>query len=121
MCRYLIERGASVNRRDRAGMTPLHWSVDQKSQAAIDVRQRSARRVRSAERRAISLRAQVLLANNADASLGDNDGRTPLASMKEPDWHKRKADRERRQVCVAGASLDRAFANPTRRRSVWAS
>lgn len=65
--------------------------------------------------------AQVLLANNADASLGDNDGRTPLASMKEPDWHKRKADRERRQVCVAGASFARALANPTRRRSVWAS
>jgi ankyrin repeat protein len=62
MCRFLISRGARVNARDFAGMTPLHWSVEQKSQATID----------------------ALLENGADVTITDKEGRTPIASLPNP-------------------------------------
>jgi ankyrin repeat protein len=72
MTRHLVSRGALIDAWNRWSGTPLHCAVV----GALEVSQRGRRRS-TPDSQGDQIRA--LLAAGADPSLGDGDGRTPLA------------------------------------------
>jgi ankyrin repeat protein len=79
VARHLLEVGASVNSRDEAGQTPLHWAVDIEIEAAITQSDREGWRVP-----VTTACTSLLLQHGADPTLRNNLGESPV------DWARRR-------------------------------